>query len=345
MTSWVAAWWLASSPVALAQETTVRKGESLQSISQRLYGTSRRWKEIYAWNRDRLPSPDSVRAGMRLRLQEKAAEKSAEKAPAPPAEQMPLVAEVVPEARPGRINRSPPRPPAQEPATPRDERQWQMRLAFWQGLENYSVAGSTGSSFNAKLSNADAKTYTGEIRTRQGTSGWALHYAKSKSEFTSPAGNFPSAFGSENVKAFVDRLSWEREGTRLVRYGLEYRNKKSVYTYPNTLQTDQTQLGLRAGYGFLGSFGSAFLWEILPAVFVPVLFQEGTVKSGSYSHGGSAELRLNAVYVVSPRIDFSLGAWGQFQKFFFLGSGGRGLTDARETSWSMALPVELRFKF
>ena len=46
----------------------VQPGDTLSSISKRFYGSSRRWKDIFKANRDRLVSPESVRQGQTLRL-------------------------------------------------------------------------------------------------------------------------------------------------------------------------------------------------------------------------------------------------------------------------------------
>jgi nucleoid-associated protein YgaU len=44
----------------------VRKGETLSGISQKLYGTSKRWPQILQANRDRLDAPEKIRPGMLL---------------------------------------------------------------------------------------------------------------------------------------------------------------------------------------------------------------------------------------------------------------------------------------
>lgn len=46
----------------------VRPGDSLSVISQRVYGSAARWREIYEANRDVLKSPDRVQAGTKLRI-------------------------------------------------------------------------------------------------------------------------------------------------------------------------------------------------------------------------------------------------------------------------------------
>lgn len=47
---------------------TVVKGDTLSRISSKIYGSSVRWPDIYNANRDKLPSEDSVRPGMVLRI-------------------------------------------------------------------------------------------------------------------------------------------------------------------------------------------------------------------------------------------------------------------------------------
>lgn len=46
----------------------VRPGESLGSISKKVYGTTRHWKELHAANRDVIPDPTRMRPGVKLKL-------------------------------------------------------------------------------------------------------------------------------------------------------------------------------------------------------------------------------------------------------------------------------------
>jgi LysM repeat protein len=47
---------------------TVAKGDTLSSISLRLYGTASRWREIYEANRRELPSPAQLKVGQQLTI-------------------------------------------------------------------------------------------------------------------------------------------------------------------------------------------------------------------------------------------------------------------------------------
>lgn len=57
------------SRAGLSQETvTVGNGETLQEISQRLYGTTRYWTEIYLLNREAISNYDRVPSGIQLKV-------------------------------------------------------------------------------------------------------------------------------------------------------------------------------------------------------------------------------------------------------------------------------------
>ena len=47
---------------------TVRSGDTLSKISNRVYGTSGRWMDIFQANRDQLPSPNALKPGQVLRI-------------------------------------------------------------------------------------------------------------------------------------------------------------------------------------------------------------------------------------------------------------------------------------
>jgi nucleoid-associated protein YgaU len=51
---------------AQLKEYTVKAGQTLCDISQELFGNRGGWKRIYEANKDRLPSPDQIREGMKL---------------------------------------------------------------------------------------------------------------------------------------------------------------------------------------------------------------------------------------------------------------------------------------
>jgi len=47
---------------------TVKLGDALGKIAAEVLGDARRWPEIHALNRDRVPDPDHLRRGTVLRL-------------------------------------------------------------------------------------------------------------------------------------------------------------------------------------------------------------------------------------------------------------------------------------
>lgn len=50
------------------QQYTIKDGDTLQKVSQKFYGTTRRWQEIYEVNRDILKSPDSIFVGQVIQV-------------------------------------------------------------------------------------------------------------------------------------------------------------------------------------------------------------------------------------------------------------------------------------
>lgn len=59
---------LPTRPTGSARQHVVIKGDTLFSLAQRYYGNRSRWRDIYAANRDVLPSENSLRIGMELRI-------------------------------------------------------------------------------------------------------------------------------------------------------------------------------------------------------------------------------------------------------------------------------------
>ena len=53
---------------AAGRKHVVSKGDTLMSISLRYYGNRSRWREIFAANRDQLPTESSLQIGMELRI-------------------------------------------------------------------------------------------------------------------------------------------------------------------------------------------------------------------------------------------------------------------------------------
>ncbi|MBL7210502.1 MAG: LysM peptidoglycan-binding domain-containing protein [Candidatus Omnitrophica bacterium] len=47
---------------------TVQKGDTLQKISQKYFGTTKKWKKIFEANTDKLKGPDKIRPGQVIRI-------------------------------------------------------------------------------------------------------------------------------------------------------------------------------------------------------------------------------------------------------------------------------------
>ncbi|MEK6715626.1 MAG: LysM peptidoglycan-binding domain-containing protein [Candidatus Omnitrophota bacterium] len=53
---------------AAGEEYLVQEGDTLQKISAKFYGTTKKWQKIYEANRDTLKTPDRVYPGQKLRI-------------------------------------------------------------------------------------------------------------------------------------------------------------------------------------------------------------------------------------------------------------------------------------
>lgn len=62
----------AEGPAAAASEELtnykVQKGDTLQKISMKLFGTTKKWKKLFDMNKDVLKSPDKLRPGMVIKV-------------------------------------------------------------------------------------------------------------------------------------------------------------------------------------------------------------------------------------------------------------------------------------
>jgi hypothetical protein len=50
------------------EDYTVKKNDTLQKISRKFYGTTKKWEFIYQENKDTLTSPDKIYPGMKIRV-------------------------------------------------------------------------------------------------------------------------------------------------------------------------------------------------------------------------------------------------------------------------------------
>ncbi|MFH0941012.1 MAG: LysM peptidoglycan-binding domain-containing protein [Candidatus Omnitrophota bacterium] len=60
-----------SVPTSTVSSYTVQNNDTLQKISLKVYGTSKKWKKIFEANADQLKSPDRIYAGQVLKIPER----------------------------------------------------------------------------------------------------------------------------------------------------------------------------------------------------------------------------------------------------------------------------------
>lgn len=63
-------------PSCAMEKYTVQKYDTLQKISQKFYGTTKKWRKIFDANKDLLKTPDRIRPGQVLNIPVEAGQKS-----------------------------------------------------------------------------------------------------------------------------------------------------------------------------------------------------------------------------------------------------------------------------
>ena len=59
---------MSMAPAVAFEKYTVQKGDTLQKISQKYFGTTKRWMKIYEANKDTLKGPDKIYVGQVLNI-------------------------------------------------------------------------------------------------------------------------------------------------------------------------------------------------------------------------------------------------------------------------------------
>jgi len=67
---------------ATMQKYTVQKNDTLQKISQKFYGTTKKWTKIYEANKDTLSAPDKIYPGQEINIPEEGLKEPGLKEPA-----------------------------------------------------------------------------------------------------------------------------------------------------------------------------------------------------------------------------------------------------------------------
>ena len=59
---------LTGSALADDVSVTVKRGDTLQTISKEYFGTTRRWGDILSWNKAEVPDPSNLTIGVQLKI-------------------------------------------------------------------------------------------------------------------------------------------------------------------------------------------------------------------------------------------------------------------------------------
>jgi len=239
---------------------------------------------------------------------------------------------------------------AQEPKLHKAE----VRFSTLPSMQSYSLEGTGFTASNG--ASIGSGTGAGFTWMRQ-HSAWKFDYQSATHKVTSPSGLSPSEINSK-----VDRLILNYEFMKLEEgaersfqdstgkgltylLGIEHRSRKADTTTPNVFMPTKNETGVRLGVGHHQVLDESFLLSASLGIFVPLIMDEASAKTGYYRLSLSPDLAANFIYKVNHFIDFSVGIQTLYSYTSFTGTGTRGVTDAVESTTNIFVPVELRFKF
>lgn len=307
---------------------TVAPGETLQSISKKLYGSSKKWRELYAENRDKIRNVNNIPVGTKLRVP------TPEPISPPPVVPTPLSTPVPPpEVADLKVSRTP---------------VFDLRLFGGITSESNSLKGG---GFQSELPIQEGNLKGAELLfTPSGNElTYRIRYRRITTQFSTPSGYTPIEITSTQTE-IAPSLSYrihrgEKESfVQSAHLGLGYTfaTRETTESTPNAVLTNQSSRGLALYARIDHNLGADFSAEFNASAYLPNSFYEKGALTGNHRSTLGWEFQLNGVYAVSPYVQISLGVAVIQQVNQFSGTGSRGSSDAQEISRTIAVPLELR---
>lgn len=314
---------------------TVGPGETLQTISQRLYGSSKKWPELYAENRDTLRNVDSIPVGTKLRIPNR----------------KPLSPPDVKSTEPTTLDIVKVTPPAiSHESDTKTGRVSIFDLRLFSGV-SYESNSLKGGGFQSALPAQRGTMNGAELLFTPSESNltYRMRYRRIETRFSTPSGYSPSEMTSTQTEIapslnFLVHKGESESFVRNIHLGLGYTfaTRETVESTPNAVLTNQSSRGLSLNAGLDHDFSTDFSAELTASAYLPNSFYEKGAVTGNHRSSLGWEFQLAGAYAVSAYVQISLGIGVIQQSNQFSGTGGRGSIDGQEISRTITLPLELR---
>lgn len=343
----------------------VKRGESLLSISRRAYGSPVHWRMIFEANRKKLRKPNSLHAGIRLKLPALAVAESAvpsDEGPAPVVSDQIAVTSAAPEKEKRRESVLVSPDSVKLPELPREEAPRQVMhqeeppelpYAFEPGLHFGLLAAPV--SETAKL---EAIGFSSTLPAKIGyLAGAEIGYQFagspvelsgsfefSRTKFAALSGVSPTEITLErrHASAMGRYKGFLTPGLDLV-LGYSWRTRAAAETTPRAVVTNKNAAGLIAGAGYSSSLSPELAILSKVEFFLPHRHEETLSITGYHRSSSMVQAKIGLSRPLGPSSSASLSLSARYERSTYSGTGTRGSTNGAETDWTFALPLEVRF--
>jgi len=217
----------------------------------------------------------------------------------------------------------------------------QLGLAF----DSYKLSGS---GFNVNLAPKRSKLLWGLEYERKledlpfslylKTRNWAVNYIALPS-LSPPSVDVKKS--NHSLGSFFQ--PWEDPFSFL--FGLRLATKNVTQTEPNAIMVTSRKIGFEMGAKNQYSLSEDFSLEVQMRLFFPFYFKEHFKNTGFYTHSYSVDGHFALMYSISEMVLLGIKPWLLYERVHFEGVGLRGVTNARETDLTYAIPLELQVLF
>lgn len=225
-----------------------------------------------------------------------------------------------------------------------DSRKSDFRISTLPGLQSNNLEGTGFTASNGPSTGSGIGVGLG---WQQANSSVQLSYQSSSYKVTTPTGITPTQVTSTFERGLINFSRAGAEAAQDLNYGLgfEYRSRRTDETSPNVLMSNNVLAGPRLEVSYIKSLDQVIRYSAGVGLFVPIFMEEFGTKTGSYRFSFNPDLALGLIYQVNHFIDFSAGVQAFYSTVAYSGTGGRGVTNALETTVNVFVPLELRFRF
>lgn len=355
----------------------VKRGDTLQSISEQLYGTTKRWKDIRSLNISALGRDSQIVPGMKLKVppaEDEETEDEDEEAPTPkpeakrnPSSFLTSPSETAPVAKPIRAQAMREEEGIEGPPAVESPSAQPLSFATLPPSEKEKVKGyvwasagprSAGNSLAARGFQANV---TPDLGFGQAVAsalmitplfGLNLSAARSSSTYSALPGLNPSRivvsertlnFGAAIGVGQISKAAWLRN--LILGMGWQMQKRDATATTPNVVISAYRASGLKVSLESREKIAGKFSGQLRASIFLPNSYAERNTNTGRFQSARGFEFEAMGLYPIFDNLQATAGLSHQNFRASFSDSGNRGSSGATETSKAWIFPVGVQWDY